>query len=254
MAASSQDTQESPSTLASSVSSPGQSKTIFQSPANQGKKRGRPPKKSSESSEELGGIVIGTKVIGKTKIKTPKSTKPKKPKTVKCGTCEACLRTEYCGSCTFCTNGNLVSQFLCLARRCKQKIVVEKKTDVSKVDDEAGAAAAASGDQDVKPEPVIKMKKTKCNSCSNCQATACGSQECKPCAAKKSWFCPLVKCLTPILVPVEPKTPKTPKTPKMAKEPVMRAANNTRKRCGECEGCVAMPCGECEECKSVPDR
>ena len=161
------------------------------------------------------------------------------------------MRTEYCGSCTFCTSGNLVSQFLCLARRCKQKIVVEKKTDVRKVDDEAGAAAAVSGDQDVKPEPVIKMKKTKCNSCSNCQATACGSQECKPCAAKKSWFCPQVKCLTPVLVPVEPKTPKTPK---VAKEPVMKAANNARKRCGECEGCVAMPCGECEQCKSVPDR
>ena len=95
------------------------------------------------------------------------------------------------------------------------------------------------------------MKKTKCNSCSNCKASACGSQDCKPCAGQKPWFCKLVKCLTPLLVPVEPKAPKTPKTPK---EPVVKAANNARKRCGECEGCVAMPCGECEECKSVPDR
>ena len=201
----------------------------------------------------LGGVVIGTKVIGKTKIKTPKSTKPKKPKMVKCGSCEACLATEYCGACTFCKNGNPAFQKLCLARRCKHKIVVEKKTDVSKEHDEAGAAAL-TGDQGAKPEPVIKMKKTKCNSCSNCQATPCGSQECKPCAAKKTWFCPLVKCLTPVLVPVEPKTPKTPKTPRVIKDPLMKAGNNARKRCGECEGCVAMPCGECEECKSVPDR
>ena len=194
----------------------------------------------------LGGVVIGTKVIGKKKIKIPKNEKPKKPKMVKCGSCEACLSTEYCGSCTFCTNGNPASQKLCLAKRCKNKIVLEKTPDDSQEGDKAAVASEA---QEPNPQPVIKMKKTKCNSCANCQASPCGSQDCKPCAAKKSWFCPLLKCLTPVLVPVEPKAPKTPRTPK---EP--KAANNARKRCGECEGCVAMPCGECEECKSVPDR
>ena len=196
----------------------------------------------------LGGVVIGTKVIGKVKVKTPKSTKPKKPKTVKCGVCEGCLATEYCGTCTFCTNANPASQKLCLAKRCKQKIVVEKKNEESRKGDETEAVFR---DSEAKPEPVIKMKKTKCNSCANCQATPCGSEECKPCAAKKTWFCPLLKCLSPILVPVEPKAPKTPRTPK---EPVMKAGNNARKRCGECEGCVALPCGECGECQTVPDR
>ena len=41
--------QETPSSMPTSVSSPGPSKSIVQSPANQAKKRGRPPKKSLDA-------------------------------------------------------------------------------------------------------------------------------------------------------------------------------------------------------------
>ena len=184
------------------------------------------------------------------KVKTPKSSKPKKPKKVKCGNCEGCRTTEYCGVCSFCTKGSQVSQFLCLARRCRQKIVVEKKTQDGSGDTQEGDAAAAGKEVKTEGGKEVKMKKTKCGSCVGCAASPCGLAECGACLAKRGWFCPAVKCLAPVLVPVEPKAPRTPRTPK---EPA-KAGNNARKRCGECEGCVAMPCGQCGDCAEVPDR
>ena len=170
-------------------------------------------------------------------ISTPKTKKPK-VKSVKCGTCEACTRTDPCGDCAFCKSDSERGKFLCLAKRCKNKIVTGEVTPKVKEKKEK--------DDGTPKEPKKKFKRNKCGNCTGCSATACG--ECGACQSGRSWLCHLLRCHTPLLTEVLPKTPKTPKeSPK--------PSVNVRKRCGECEGCAAAPCGDCEECTTgVPDK
>ena len=183
------------------------------------------------------------------KIKKEKNNeKQKKVKSVKCGNCEGCKFTEFCGSCSFCKSENGKQKFLCIKRRCLNKI----KPAIN-------GGTSTNGETVPNAEPVKRMKKTKCGQCTGCTGTACTT--CSLCTAGRPWLCQVVKCQTPVLVevivksPKVPKPPKEPKPPKPPKEPKSPATprQNLRKRCEECEGCASAPCGDCEPCQSVPD-
>ena len=55
------------------------------------------------------------------------------------------MATDYCGTCSFCTHPNPISKVLCLQRRCKNKIVVEKAPDEVQGEGADAEAATAVG-------------------------------------------------------------------------------------------------------------